>query len=125
LDAPRTQRPTATATANSQPRPRTAKSAKKNTQKGRTFTIAPKQKQLLTSFVFFFHWLFYRVNEKFGRFVASGVQKHEKKEIKKVHLGSSKTIWLFFLRFFSPTIFCSIFVLRFWAFVDKGGLNTR
>jgi hypothetical protein len=80
------------------------------------------QKQIVTYFISFF---FLRA---FGRFVTTGVQKHEKYFFRKKASGLITKDVAFFssVLFFPPSwLLCSIFLSRFWAFRNKGSTKKR
>jgi hypothetical protein len=79
----------------------------------------PQKKQLLALLKSFF--FFVDFCHVFGHFVTRGVQKHDEKQLKKIHLGSSQKMWLFSLHFFSPSVVLFDFFNHvFGRFVTRG-----
>jgi hypothetical protein len=59
----------------------------------------------------------------FGRFVTRRDQKHDRELFKKVYLGSSQKMWLFFPRFFSLGCFDRFFYRVFLGVSQQGGFK--
>jgi hypothetical protein len=101
---------------------RTKGGRKAQKQNGESDVHLPQRKKKVSTATFFSPPIFFKA--LFGRFVARGVQKHERKKKRKSpsglitkNAGFFSSVFCFFL----PRLFCSIFFYRvFGRFVARG-----